>query len=389
MSTSQLTINENRINKISLDKLLNSSLTKQVTGEKSFQHLTVNELTIDERIQNVPKSFLKQNEESKLNASRRIDFEGDINVKHLKVKAINRLNITTFMDEVLLKGGDNELVLNGDLIAESLLDVENLRVNFISKIPATNFMTVSSDQTISSSVFINTFLASNLISPSINGEEISPATVATTTSPNIITAPTRFMDISVIRNLNVEGVQGDATKRFVDLIKRHVIGTKTSDLFQLYNGHVIIQGSLRLRDVQFQSPRSNVFVGGMKVFQTIVENYWMKSINQNVLAPNFVINNEMSAAAQVNVASLNDQLMEKFLLINNERPQGTVWLRFDDVVVAGDVKGHKSNEPSRIFMLSATVVPRNSPIPIEILGNIEFRNELVVKRLRAGKGRFI
>lgn len=380
MATSELTISGNRINKIPLDKLLNVTSTRQVTGEKSFKSLTVDELEIDDRIANIPKSLFKQSDEAKLNASRRIEFQGDINVKHLKAKAINRLNLTAFMNDVLLK--DNDMVLNGDLIIESLLNTDDLKVNFVSKIPVNNFMRVDNDQNVASSVFITKFYTSSLTSPLINGEEFSPITIATINSPNIIAPRTRFMDISVIRNLNVEGVQGESTKEFVDMIKRHVIGTKTSDLFQLYNGHVIIQGSLTIDNVQFQSINTNVIVGNMKIFQNLVDNYWMKSIKQNILAPNFVVNNEVVATAGVVAANLNGHLMEKYLLVNVERPQGSVWLRFENVAVNGDVKGHKSNEPSRIFLLSATAVPRNSLAPIEILGNVEFRNELIVKRLR-------
>lgn len=385
ISTEQMTINGNKINRIGLDKLLNSTSTKQVTGEKLFKSLTVRDLTIDETFMNIPQSVLKIDDEGKLNASKRIEFQGDINVKHLKVKAINRFNLTAFMSDVLLRGSETDLILNGDLIAQDLINIDSLKVNSISKIPATNFMTVNGDQSISSSVFISKFYTSSLTSPIINGEEISSTTIATTNSPNIVTARTRFMDISIIRNLNVEGVQGETMKEFVDILKRHVIGTKTSDLFQLYNGRVVIQGSLQVQNIQFRSINTNVVVGNMKIFQNLLDNYWMKSIKQNILAPTFVIENEVSATAGVIIASLNDQLMDKFMLINAERPQGTVLLRFDDVIVKGDVKGHKSNEPSRIFLLSSTVVRRNSQTPIEILGNVEFRNELIVKRLRAGE----
>lgn len=378
LSTSQLTISGNKINNIPLEKLLVASQTRDVSGVKSIQSLTVNELTIDESIQGVPKSILKQTEEAKLNASQVIEFEGDINMKHLKTKAISGVNLTAFLSDVLLKG-ENELILNGDLISESLMNVGDLKAKFISRLPISNFMTVNGDQTIVANVFINKLYTSSLSSPIINGEQISSATVATTTSPNIISPKTRFMDISITRNLNIEVVQD-----FMESLKRQVIGTKVSDLIQIYHGRVIIQGSLRLQEVQFTSLNSNVFVGNMKIFQNLLDNYWMKSARQNILAPNFVINNEVSAGSVI-AAKLINHPVEKFLLINMERPQGTVLLRFEDVVVKGDVKGHKSNEPSKIFLLSSTVVPRSSSVPIEIMGNLEFRNELVVKRLRAGK----
>lgn len=108
----------------------------------------------------------------------------------------------------------------------------------------------------------------------------------------------------------------------------------------------------------------------------------MKSHQQKITAPRFTVKNEVLSTSGVIVANLNTHPIDKYLLINGEKHQGLIMVKFEDVVVAGDVKGHKSNQPSLISDLSKSVVPRSSLIPIEISGNVEFRNELLIQKLR-------
>jgi hypothetical protein len=111
----------------------------------------------------------------------------------------------------------------------------------------------------------------------------------------------------------------------------------------------------------------------------------MKNVKQKIIAPTFTIN-ELHSTSSVMTQTLNEYPMEKYLLINNEKPQqGGVIVKFENVIVAGDVKGHKSNLPSVIFALNNNVVPRNSITPVNIVGNVEFRNELLIQKLRTGE----
>ncbi len=128
----------------------------------------------------------------KLNATKEIEFVGDINVKHLKARTINRLNISALSNDLLLKANQEQSILNGDLVAENLVNVENLFVDSISNVPAANFLNVRDDQNIAANVFINKFHTSNLTTKLLNEKDFSDATVATVSSPNVIKPTTRF-----------------------------------------------------------------------------------------------------------------------------------------------------------------------------------------------------
>lgn len=261
LTASQLTIPESIINRIPLRKLLNVTRLKEIKGEKIFKNLKVSELIIEETFQNIPKSFLDVNEEAVLNASRKIEFHGDINVKNLKVQFINRFNLTKLLNDTLVN--DKEVVINGDLVAKDLVTVGSLKVEKISGNPVDNLMTVNTDQTIAARVFINKFYTSSLNATTVNGEKFTPASIATTKTPIIVIPTTRFMNISITKNLNVK--DKGTIKNFVESIQENVIGTKITDLFQLYNGRVVIKGSLKLQDLQFQSMQSRLFIENTRV----------------------------------------------------------------------------------------------------------------------------
>lgn len=113
----------------------------------------------------------------------------------------------------------------------------------------------------------------------------------------------------------------------------------------------------------------------------------MKNVRQKITAPIFTINNDLQTTSGVIIKNLNEYPMEKYLQLNAEKPQqeGGLIVKFEDVVVAGDVKGHRNNLPSFIFTLNNNVVPRNSIVPVNLVGNVEFRNELLIQKLRTGE----
>lgn len=109
----------------------------------------------------------------------------------------------------------------------------------------------------------------------------------------------------------------------------------------------------------------------------------MKNLKQTITAPVFTINNDLIASSGVFITELNKHPVDKYLLINEPRQDGTMVIKFEDVEVLGDIKSHKSNPSSLISQLGKISVPRTSLVPVEIKGVLEFRNELVVQNLRA------
>jgi hypothetical protein len=383
LSAKKMTVSSNIINNINLNDLYSATRTKMIPGMKKFKKLKIGELNIGESLNAVPINFLNRNE-SKIQSTESINFKGDINVQHLKVRFLNGFNVSTLLDEVCLKSTRN--TINGDLIVRNALNVKHLVANRINTIPINNFMTTSTDQIIESDLMINKFFATNLFANLINNEDLR--NVALSSEPNVIEIPTKFMTINVLKNLNIEDIVDDdhsragGAKSFVDLVKRHVIGTKTSDLAQIYNGKVLIRGNLKLKNVNTSSLKSKIYVNENEVPQNIAENYWMKTLKQTIDVENFEINekNDVTFANGIVTKMINEHSIDDFLLLDSDQPQGSLNIKFLNAIVDGDVKGHKNNVPSQIYEISKVAIVRNGEA-IEMSSPIEFRGTLNVKNL--------
>lgn len=61
---------------------------------------------------------------------------------------------------------------------------------------------------------------------------------------------------------------------------RHIVGTGLEDLSQVYNGKVVIKGSLKLNRVHLERPKTAIF-SKLGLFDlNIADQYWMKSVDQ-------------------------------------------------------------------------------------------------------------
>lgn len=65
-----------------------------------------------------------------------------------------------------------------------------------------------------------------------------------------------------------------------EFITKHIVGTRVEDLSQLYNGKVVIKGSLRLSNVLLAGPKTNIFVNDQRFRLNVAESFWMKSVDQ-------------------------------------------------------------------------------------------------------------
>lgn len=65
-----------------------------------------------------------------------------------------------------------------------------------------------------------------------------------------------------------------------EFITKHIVGTKVEDLSQVYNGKVVIKGSLRLSNVILDSPKTNLVVNNEQFRLNVAESFWMKSVDQ-------------------------------------------------------------------------------------------------------------
>lgn len=202
----------------------------------------------------------------------------------------------------------------------------------------------------------------------------------------LLLVPTQFSSLHILKNLNVKDDQVDSQQRkslseMIETFKRHVIGTQSTDLSQIYNGQVIIQGSVKLRDAKMFSPKSRVIVGGKEIQQNISANYWMKSTAQKLRGESFTLKRMEARKGIVITSFLNKNSIKDFLIHNSKVAQGSVSLRFENAVAKKDVRGHKENFPSLLFFLNQTTVPRQGAA-VMILSSVDFRGNLSVRDLR-------
>lgn len=194
------------------------------------------------------------------------------------------------------------------------------------------------------------------------------------------------MSINILQNLNIEDESDDTNAReglskTIDTIKRHIIGTKTSDLSQIYSGKVTIKGSLTIKNAKTFSSKTRIFLNDAEVPLNISSTFWMKSLKQDIQVENFRVESEEMEVSSILTNFLDAHPVRDFLLLDTDKPQGSVNLMIANSIVDGDVKGHKENVPSLLYHLNKTAVHRQGP-PIVIESSVDFRGKLSVKNLK-------
>lgn len=198
------------------------------------------------------------------------------------------------------------------------------------------------------------------------------------------------MTVHILKSLNIkdddadEAVLRNRVAETIETIKQHVIpdviGKQASDLVQIYNGRIVIQGSLIVKNVKTSSPKTVIIVSDKEVPQNISSSFWMKNVRQEIQVEQFTITNQQMQGSNVVTNFLNGHPVKKFMLLDANPLAGKVRLTFENAIVEGDVKGHKDNFPSLLFHLNQTVVPRQGA-PILIDGSIDFRGNLTIRSL--------
>lgn len=205
---------------------------------------------------------------------------------------------------------------------------------------------------------------------------------------HFLSVPTQFLTIHVLKNLNVNEEEPDnrdvnAAASTIENLKRHVIGTQTSDLSQIYNGQVVIRGSLVVKELKMLSTKTRIVVNDKDVPLNITGNYFMRNVKQEVQAENFVMKNQQIRTASIVAGHLNEHPANKFIMLDGTNAEGFTNLRFENAVIAKDLKGHRDNFPSLLFHLNQTTISRRGP-PGIIFGSVNFREKLTVRQMSVG-----
>lgn len=166
-------------------------------------------------------------------------------------------------------------------------------------------------------------------------------------------------------------------------IRSHIIGTETSDLSQIYNNQVYIQGTLTIKDLSLLSPNTQITVNGLQIPNNISRSYWLSKTKQEILVDKFTIENSNVKASSVVADNLNDHPIKDFVMLDWNLPQGPVDLIFENALVDGEIRGLLGNKPSNVFMLNDTAVPIRGP-PTVIRSALDFQDGVTIRNLGCG-----
>ena len=198
----------------------------------------------------------------------------------------------------------------------------------------------------------------------------------------LLSGPTKMLSLNINKNLLIEDNELDSNQRkslsqSIETIKRHIIGTKSADLSQIYNGQVQIRGSVTVKNVQ---AKAKIMVAGLEVPENISSVFWMRSFKQQIQTDSFSFNNELEAN-QIFTKFLNSHPARNFMLLNTNASQDHVNLLIKSGIVKRNVINHNPNIPSFLSQLNANAVFRQRG-PTQIRSPVEFQTELIIMDLR-------
>lgn len=190
-----------------------------------------------------------------------------------------------------------------------------------------------------------------------------------------------MLSLNINKNLLIEDNEQDSNQRkslseSIETIKRHIIGTKSADLSQIYNGQVQIRGSMTVINVQ---AKAKIAVADIEVPENISSVFWMRSFKQQIQADSFLFDNDLETN-QIFTNFLNLHSARNFLLLNTNTSQDHVNLLIKNGIVQRNVINQNPNIPSFLSQLNANAVFRQRG-PTQIRSPVEFQSELIIMDL--------
>ncbi|CAO1435514.1 unnamed protein product [Diamesa serratosioi] len=380
LETNKLVITSNKINDIFLQNLLNTTTSSNrfIRGEKIFKRIKVKNINIQQTLNDIEVNQLLTSS-TKMDLLDSLELLGDININNLKVSKLNNIEWKSFYEKLFLK--DDRVSINGNLIFQNFTKINKITVGLVNGVLINNLLTTSSDQEIQSDVFVNKFYVENAAINTVNNENLLE-NAAVANQKNIIHGPTKMLSLNINRNLLIEDNEQDSNQRknlsdTIETIKRHIIGTKSADLSQIYNGQVQIRGSVTIKNVQ---AKAKITVADLEIPQNISSVFWMRSFKQQIQTDSFLINNELETN-QIFTNFLNSHPARHFLLLNTNASQEHVNLLIKNGIIDRNVINQNPNIPSFLSQLNDNAVFRQRG-PTQIRSPVEFQTELLIMDLQ-------
>lgn len=369
-----------------------------IRGEKFLEKIDLQTITTALTVNNVNVSMLKSatNNFWEIVPNEYI-FKGQVNLRNLHLDILNGVVLDSLLKNVFLSFERSRV--RGNCLIQDASSTTSLTTNLLMDSLVSDLLTTSTDQSIKADCSVANFYTSNLTTKLINNEKLNE-TVALANSGNFVEGrirvcfknlnenitflvPTRIISVHVMRNLNILEDDRVGLSKTIETLRNHIIGTRTSDLAQIYSGSIRVQGSLRMKNVARLTPKSSIMLNDQTVPQRIALSFWTLLSKQEILSSVFVVQNTQLSTGNIYTTLLSQQNVKDFLSSSLNRSQGHIRVRFEEAFIEGNVDGFKDNIPSLIFHSARECVPLKGPI-MHLKSSVVFQDkQLLVRKLNA------
>ncbi|XP_077291132.1 uncharacterized protein LOC143914706 [Arctopsyche grandis] len=335
-------VNRKAINDIELDSIVLKGYEGTIMGTKTFDRLTTYEADTERLGKELLTPWIQRSLNNEIPVKNLV-VDNNLTVSHLFAKRINGINVTELMDSIYQRGIHGGI--EGDITFLSNLNVTSLHTDLMENSKVEEFMTKTTEQTVTSTIKIDRLLSKTINAKSINTLKLNDD-VAIIGRKNVVKSPTTVFDLDVAKDLRLNC--GSQNQSFCNIIP-----TKPEDLLQMYNGPVTIVGTLTVPELRF-TKHARMKIDEIPFHTEIESLFWMTDKSQ-VITSDVTFSKGISVP-QISAEVVNDQPIEKIYSTVNDRRNVSLLLKH--VQVNNDVIVPENTQCSLIKEIDRTAVKK-------------------------------
>ncbi|XP_018332377.1 uncharacterized protein LOC108741903 [Agrilus planipennis] len=311
------------VNDILLENIYIISRTSLVTGRKQFLEIRTTNLKAEFINGEKPANFIKSLYNSIL--IKNISLPNVLTA--IYTTNINGVSFQNLYNTTFQKGKTRRIT--GNVIVPKV-NVDHVTAVTLLGNKVEELFTTSTEQTVASSLQLKNVNANNLDVVLINNIDFN-SEVATSEN-NRIKGPISIDKIKIENDLLVTHENKNGEMKFKS--REHIIGTRESDLLQIYDSKVIIKGNLYVQSL-FIGNSTQILVRDDNFTENVINKYyWSKSLNQEIPVHFEALHGV--ATTSLTTDTLNSIAVNTFLLNNlDDKPVSN--FVFENLTIVGSI----------------------------------------------------
>ncbi|KAK9758900.1 hypothetical protein QE152_g562 [Popillia japonica] len=349
----------NRINGINLEDLYVKGDRRIVKGIKRFDLFKCVNLSLSTLNQRDAFDYLKRF----TTTQHRHYNNSEVAIKDLQVENINSIHWSTFAKSLFRNGSSNKIT--GRLTIKKLR-VGNIKAIAINDINPNNMLTASTNQNITSKIYVNSIRANDFSCPDINGVNMATDVIALFDTEKTIAGPVTFDNLLILKDLHLNYTESKTARNNIVQNKRH-------EMQQIYKKVKII-GNVSIDNLIFQS-NSTLHVNGneFNMASDIKTKYWLKRTPQEIAEP---VTIQKLVVPDLKTKFLNGFDLSEYML-NDLGDKPPTRFAFDNLTVLGNIITDSDEEHSpNLTKINVNAVKLTGSY--DIAGRKIFKNNLTV-----------